>query len=142
MRGPALEQARLEVQERLVRFEREGGDVAVLADRDRLEASVPVLLGAEHHPSAPGGVGDAEGAGQGSLGSVESRLDRCCHMSAPQVVLLLSQLRRQAIIAGCSSLARRIVSAGRLPRGRVLASVHPDDWDVVQHAIERSALYG
>ena len=36
VRRPALDETRLEVQERLIRFELEGGHSAVIADRDRL----------------------------------------------------------------------------------------------------------
>jgi hypothetical protein len=53
VRGPALDEARLEVQVRLLRLELEGGDVAVLADGHRLEALLPVLLRSEHHAAAP-----------------------------------------------------------------------------------------
>ena len=72
VRGSALDQAGLEVQERLVRLEREGRDVAVLADRHRLEVAIPVLLGAQHHAAAARRVGDPEGPGEGSFGAVKS----------------------------------------------------------------------
>ena len=74
MRGSALDEARLEVQEGLVDFEREGGDRAVLADCYGLEVPFPVLLRAEHHAAASRRVGDSERPVQYALGLVEASL--------------------------------------------------------------------
>ena len=72
MRGSALDEARLEIEERLIDLQLERRDVAVLADRDGLDVPLPVLLGAEHHAAAPRRVGDTKGPLQDPLGSVES----------------------------------------------------------------------
>jgi hypothetical protein len=79
VRRSTLDETRLEIQERLVRFEVEGGNCAIVADRDRLEALVPVLLGAEHHAAAPGRVGDPQGSGERALGPIEAGLARATH---------------------------------------------------------------
>ena len=88
MRRPALDETRLEVQERLIRFEREGGNVAIVADRDRFEAAIPVALRAEHHAAASVGIavahvgGDAAGVlreADAAMTAAKRRGGGCAH---------------------------------------------------------------
>ena len=76
VRRPALDETRLEIQERLIRFELEGGHRAVLADCDRLEIRVPVLLSADHHVPACCGIGDPDRSRERAFSLVEACLHR------------------------------------------------------------------